>query len=137
MCFFVVGTFALIDPNTDLYTPLMYAATGMAVALWFSIMLLPLVQVCIMCEVGGGGAVQTDAVLLYKTGTLPLFVGINTVNNFKKFHVCLLNFIYNIVQYMYLYSIYCVVEFKLTEINSIDFIKKVQRLCRGNSFSLT
>ena len=90
-----------------------------------------------MCSWGGGGAVQTDAVLLYKTGTLPLFVGINTVNNFKKFHVCLLNFIYNIVQYMYLYSIYCVVEFKLTEINSIDFIKKVQRLCRGNSFSLT
>ena len=105
----------------------MYAATGMAVALWFSIMLLPLVQVCIMCEVGWGGAVQTDAVLLYKTGTLPLFVGINTVNNFKKFHVCLLNFIYNIVQHMYLYSIYCVVEFKLiklTENNSIDFHQK-------------
>ena len=49
-CVFVAGTFALINPNTDLYTPLMYAATGMAVALWFSIMLLPLVQVCIMCE---------------------------------------------------------------------------------------
>ena len=64
-CIFVAGTFALINPNTDLYTPLMYAATGMAVALWFSIMLLPLVQVCIICE-GGWRSwfVQTDAVLL-------------------------------------------------------------------------
>lgn len=43
MC--VSGTLALINPHTDLYTVLMYLATSMAVVLWFSIMLLPLVQV--------------------------------------------------------------------------------------------
>ena len=42
---FFSGGLALINPNSDVFTPLMYAATGMAVVLWFSIMLFPLVQV--------------------------------------------------------------------------------------------
>ena len=59
------------------------------------------------------------------------------MKNFKKLHVRLLDLIYNIAQHIYLYSFYCVVAFALAEINSIDFIKKVQQLCRGISFLLT